>query len=308
VVGTRELDDFLVVFGENVVGVIYGSGPAPTGLQGAYSDFATKAPEMGADWNSPKSILRAPEGVWFKSTFGIRLFSRQGEIQQQDTSGTDQTQTGSLVDGYVNGNVVAVTGQSKQQGRFYQTDGTVLIWDYQWTEWTRHTGMSSIDAVFADGRYYYLSNISTVPMLRYVDTAVFTDVDDTGTTGVAYTGVIETAWFSFAGLQGFQRVYRLMLLGKNLDNATTPQTIALSVYQNFDGSVTTDSATVSTTPQNLGLVQLQHHMLSQKCESMKLAVSFRPTNGDSGRFRLTDLSLQVGVKPGYYKLPSSQRF
>jgi hypothetical protein len=43
---------------------------------------------------------------------------------------------------------------------------------------------------------------------------------------------------------------------------------------------------------------------------MKLRIEFSPASAGAadGSFRLTDLTLQVGLKGGYFKLPSSQRF
>ena len=38
------------------------------------------------------------------------------------------------------------------------------------------------------------------------------------------------------------------------------------------------------------------------------SISFRPKAGDAGRLRLTDLTLLVGVKAGYFKTPSSTRY
>lgn len=311
VVGTEELDDRLIILCENGAGTIFGTGPAATGTQGQYSEFSTIMTELGASWDSPKSILRGPEGIWFRSQFGMRLISRGGAL----AIGQDGKQVGSEVDGLVSGNIVAVSGGAKQQLRFYQSSGTVLVWDSQWRQWTRFTGMANIDALYAGGRYYHLSNYTSVlteqtPLLRYTNEAAYLDVSDANVAATEFSGYIETPWLSFSGIQGFQRVYRVMFLGKNVDSSVQAQSFSGTVGYDFNQTSppTDETFAASVTPSTLGLVQFQHHLARQKCETIKLGLSFKPVSTNTGRFRLTDLTLQVGVKHGYFKLPSSQRF
>jgi hypothetical protein len=304
-VGSQESDDRLFILCENAVGIVYGQGPTATGLAGAYSEFNTSITETGASWDSPKSIVRAPEGVWFRSPFGIRLVSRQGGLAR----GQDGKQVGAEIDDLVSGTCVAVSGGAKQQIRFYQSAGTVLVWDYQWGKWTRFTGHANVDAVYADDRYYHVSNVSSVALLRYYDEAAYRDVRDNGTTEGVFEGYVETAWLQFAGIQGFQRIYRLMLLGRN--TTANPVYIRQRFFYDFSGTEdTADQPESSFNPAGTAfVVQNQHHFIKQKCEALKIQIRMRAGSGAAdGRFRLTDLTLQVGVKPGYYKLPSSQRF
>lgn len=303
VVGTQELDDRLVVLCENGVGIISGTGPAITGTQGQYSDFATIITETGCSWDSPKSIIRGPEGVWFRSPFGIRLVSRSGSLAR----GQDGKQVGAEVDPLVTGNVVAIAGDAKQQVRFFAGSGRCFVWDYQWLQWSQFSGMSNVDAVYADDRYYHLTNVSTTPLLRYTNNSATTDVNDSGTANTDFDGVIETPWLSFAGIQGFQRVYRLMVLGRNVEGAGDTSVV-------FTGTSYYDFSATDVTPETFtgtvtlaGTFQWQHHFARQKCETIKIRIAFRPGASATGRFRLTDLTLQVGAKPGYYKLPSSKR-
>lgn len=314
-VGAQEVDDRLFILCERGVGIIYGTGPSATGLAGGYSDFNTIITETGCDWSSPKSIARAPEGIWFFSPFGIRLISRAGGLAR----GQDGKQVGAEVDDLVLGvsspRVVAVSGSGKQQVRFYfdTTDGNVgrvLVWDYQWQKWSRFTGHAHVDACYADDRYYHVNNVSSVAQLRYYDETAIRDVNDYGQTEQGFAGTIETAWLQFAGIQGFQRIYRLTVLGKNTN--TQPVTLVGSFFYDFSSTADSDVMTVtSVTPAASGVVQVQHHMVRQKCEALKIRIEMNANAtvpATSGRFRLTDLTLQVGVKPGYYKLPSSQRY
>lgn len=304
-VATKEMDDRLVILCENGVGLIGGQGPDPTGTSGQYSDFSSIITETGCSWDSPKSVIRGPEGVWFRSPFGLRLVSRSGSLARAQ----DGKQVGAEVDSLVSGTVVAIAGDAKQQIRFYQSSGTVLVWDYQWQQWTRFTGFANVDACYADDRYYHLSNYSTSsPLLRYTSDSVYLDVDDTNTSSSYFQMVLETPWLSFAGIQGFQRVYRLMILGRSTGVQTYG--VALDTYTNFSATAA-ESVSGTFAPAAAGnkQFQMQHHFSTQKCESMKLKLTIDPDSvAVDGRLRITDLTLQVGVKGGYFKLPSSQRF
>ena len=308
VVATEEMDDRLVVVCERGVGIIDGQGPNSSGTQGQYSDYRSIITETGASWDSPKSVIRGPEGVWFRSPFGLRLVSRSGSLGLAP----DGKQAGAEVDSLVSGTAVAIAGNAKQQIRFYQSSGTCLVWDYQWKQWTRFTGMANVDAVFADGRYYHLSNYSTsTPLLRYTDDSVTVDVNNSGSTGQTYYGYIEIPWLSFAGIQGFERIYRLMVLGSVKGGLPlTNQNVLGFIGYDFDApsppSAEAFNASVTSTINN-ATVQFQHHFAKQKCESVKIGLRFYPDSA-GGRLRLTDLTLQVGAKTGYFKIPSSQRF
>jgi hypothetical protein len=305
VVGAEEQDNVLVVLCENACGVIAGSGPNALGTAGQYSDFSTIVSETGCSWNSPKSIIKGPEGVWFRSPFGIRLVSRSGGLALSP----DGKQAGAEVDSLVNGTLIAVAGDAKQQLRFYQSSGSVLIWDYQWRQWTRFTNHGNIDAVYADDRYYHFSNYNTsTPLVRYTDETAYVDVNNSGVANTAFFGYIETPWLSLAGLQGFQRVYRLRVLGKNVDGSLDNQRFVYSFAYDFDETELLNGTVANVTPINVGNVQFEHHFEKQKSESLKIGLSFRPATGLTGRFRLTDLTLLVGVKGGYFKTPSSQRY
>lgn len=308
-VASHEMDDKLVVFCERGIGIFYGNGPASTGTQGQYSEFNTIVTETGIRVDAPKSAERSPEGVWFQSPYGMRLLSRSLTLARLE----DGKWVGSEVDPSVSGTVVAVTSPAKQQVRFYQSSGTVLVYDYHWQDWTRFTGAANVDALSTNSKFYHLSALpSGAAMVRYFADTLSTDTDDSGAAGTTFKSYIETSWVALAGFQGFQRVYRLMMMGRVLGTAPTT-TYNINGYVGFNYVTPTYGAkpaaetfTGTLTPAGNGFVQAQHHFSTQKCESLRIGIEFWPASG-SERLRLTDLTLQVGAKFGYFKLPSSQR-
>lgn len=295
-VATAEMDDRLVILCEKGVGIISGTGPSSTGTQGQYSEFSTIITETGCFWYAPRSVARGPEGVWFRSPFGIRLVSRSGSLAR----GQDGKQLGAEVDGQVVGNCVAVVS-NKQQIQFHQIgiSKSVLVWDYQWLQWTRFIGtyIDFVDAASADNRHYIVTNSA----VRYFSE---TSSSDLGLADVV--GAIETSWLALAGLQGYQRVYRLMVLGKEISGNLGNATIGVQFYYDYSASGPSGGGTATVICQG-EKYQLQHHFAQQKCEALKIKLTMNCSDGIS-RIRLTDLTLQVGVKTGYNKLPSSARF
>ena len=305
VVASEEMDGRLIVVCESAVGVIGGQGPSSTGLAGQYSDFATIIPELGGSWDSPRGVVRGPEGVWFRAPVGIRLVSRSGGI----AVGRDGKQVGADVDSEVSGTVVAVAGENtKQQIRFYTQASTALVWDSQWGQWTKFTQHANVDACFTGGSFYHLSNYNTsTPLLRKSSGTRYYDTSDAAASA-AITSTITTAWLAFAGIQGFERLYRLMILGTTSDTGGN-WLFDLSSLCNFSSSDSGDGGQATIAAAN-GTFQFQHHFARQKVESMKLTLSWYSDDHEAsvGRVRLSNLTLQFGVKNGYFKMPSSSRF
>jgi hypothetical protein len=155
----------------------------------------------------------------------------------------------------------------------------------------------ALDAIY-DDNYGYMFGGTDV--LFYSD-SYFTDEE-----GDPFSLIIKTPWLSFAGIQGFQRLYRLMITGLNTDASVAVQTVTIKAAYNFGQSLST-LVSSDVTPATGGLIQIQHHFVTQKCEALQLQIEIKPKNNDAGKFRLSDITLQVGVKEGLYKLPSGSR-
>ena len=293
-----EMMSKLVVLGEKRIGIIYGTGPDPTGAQLGYAPLESAVADMGAAWSSPKSAILASEGVWFQSVGGIRLFD--GGSVVRDSSGK---WVGSDVDEYANGSsftVVAARGVDTQQTRF-AVPGTnyMLVWSQHWRQFTRFTNHSCVDVVVAGSKYYLLSDT----ILRFPDNGLFATERNAIGAVVPFESYIESAWFQFGGVQGFQRIYRGVVLGSaGVAAPTGNQTIRVLVaYDYVEGLV--QEATGVVVAKAGGTIQFEHQFFRQKCESMKLGIAFSPTG--ASRLRLTDLALLVGVKKGPYREPAT---
>ena len=301
VVGIASIDEKLVIVCERRVGFIYGEGPTRTGAQDNYSQPVEAVSGYGARWDSPGSIIRSDEGIWFQSLRGIRLITRQFSLARS----ADDNDFGSEVDNFIGPTKVlrALANATKQQYRFYCADGTVFVYDTLWRQWSKFTNHSCTDAIVAGDSFYH-----------YSGTSLFVASDSARSdNGTIITGVLETAWLNFAGLMGFQRVTHLQALGQlnGANVADVGLTTTWEAYYDYDlagSSVQSLGAITYTAGSTQPRFEAEIQLPKQKCQALKLRVTFANQNAaDQARLRLTALSLRVGLKKGRAKLATADR-
>ena len=286
VVGTQEMNGKLVVVGEEQIGIVYGNGPDNKGIQGGYSQFETVVEDVGTTWTSVKSLRLAAEGLWFQTKYGLRLFS--GQSLARDAAGKF---IGSEVDSLVGASrMVALSGGLTQQTRFIGASKCV-VWDQHWGQFTEFSNHDSIDACLSASTYYLIKNSNRLFRRKSYEDGVDT------VSVLPLTGYIETAWISLAQIQGFQRVYKILLL---LETSGSPDVVVNVAY---DGNNTFTLAAAIATTQLGPIVQYEIQLVQQKCQSIKIAVAINDS-GFQTRHRLTNIALSVGLKKGPW--PSSQ--
>jgi len=144
--------------------------------------------------------------------------------------------------------------------------------------------------------------------------------------GVRYSMGIETNWLSFAGLQGFQRIYKTLLLGEFVSHHYTKVSIAYDfesaynevIYYNTQTGIYTGGlygeegdTYGDETPyggDSSDVYQFRLFPRRQKCQSMKLRIEDIDTIGDAagGSFKLVSMACEVGRKRGANKLGTSK--
>lgn len=294
-VATQEMNGKLVVVAEKKIGIIYGSGPSDAGV-GRYSHFETVAKDIGALWDSPKSVILADGGIWFQSPFGLRLFGGSGVARDQQGRFI-----GSEVDDLVVGNAVALSGGTNQQTRF-AFPNAFLVWDQVWGQFTSFTNHVSKDACLVGGDYFLVTSQATLSALLRKRDPLWVAADSIisgGTPGsVPVVGDIVLGDIQFGGVQGFQRIRNMLLLSKVNTVAATP---SFGIHVGYDNADPSGVAEVTATPAvTTKVVQFEHQFFTQKCETLKLRIKFYDTSGNS-TVRLTDIGLSVGVKRGPWK-------
>lgn len=301
-----DIDDKLIIFKNKAVYAIAGIGPDNTGGNGSFSLPQIISGEIGC--TEPRAIAKIPDGLMFLSNKGIYLLNRALTFEY----------IGAPVEAFNNYTFTgAVVVGDENQARFTTLQGTTLVYDWFFQKWYTFTNQQADSCKIWDGNFTILG---TNGVTRVEDQTLFSDNSYPINTSV------QTGWFSFAGVQGFQRVYSVLLLGKFIGNHV------LQVSSFFDFK-TTARETVTITPQNVifgsiygennvygtngtygtqqytdGVYQFEYKFCQQKCESLQLMIQdIFPNNQPSGGFELHAMSFTVGLKNGQYKTVAVRR-
>lgn len=287
------MDDKITIWKKRQLWITSGQGPDGTGQFGSFADPQRLPFDGGAD--SQASVISMPMGVVVKGANGFNLLGRD----------LSWTYIGAAVRTYDTATVVSsVLLVDAQEVRFILNNGTVLVYNYQFLgpdgigQWSV-TNFSALDACYTkSGRFYALESSSR--NLYVEDPTIFYD---TAAAITDYSLSITTAWIMTSGIQGFQRVKKLLLLGDVKDTHNLQVEIAYDFIETWD-------PTPYTIAQNaLGLLQLAVQPRKQKCEAIRFRIT-DPTNiGAASRenYDITAMTMLIGVTPGTYRTTAAQR-
>jgi hypothetical protein len=281
-IGTAPVDDKVILVAEDIIGTVFGDGPSADGSQNGYSEPSPVIQSAHVKWGTGNAISTTDEGVWFQTERGLRLLSRGMTFAVQQGEG----ELGASVDPYLVGaNVVAVLHPPSEQHIYFFTDvHTCLVYDDYFKQWSRFTG---IDGDTSACLAYEPGTTTRKMFFASGGTHLNRGWDEAADPAGAVVPVAESAWFKMAGIQGFQRVQRLGVLGAGA---------AVNVYLGVDyNPAYTDQFLAAMGPT---VTNCRVQPTVQKCESMRIKLTAFST--------LRSLALRVGVKRGMVKLASTK--
>ena len=303
----KAMDEKLVIFKETALFYISGDGPNNIGQQDTFIKPELISSDIGCI--NINSVVLTPQGLMFKSKKGIYLLSRGMQLQ------------------YIGANVErfndlkissAVVIPEENQVRFTTEDGEALVYNYfvgQWAAFSNHRALSAVNIGFT---YYYLR----FDGILYIE-------DETGYTdnGSPINIDLATGWISFAGVQGFQRVYKLLLLG----NFKSPHKIRIRVAYDFNEAFVQE-VTINTADFNDNtrygeyspygdpttiayggdgnVHQMRIDLKRQKCQAIKIKIEEiqdDPENYGEG-LSLSNVMFEIGQKKGTNKLDTVRKY
>lgn len=279
ITAVTQMDDKLCLFKSGSIFVMTGDGPAPSG---ANNDF-TPAQEIASDSGciNDRSLVLMPMGVMYQSAKGIYLLGRNLQVSY----------IGADVEAYNNNVITSAKLYPKRNQVIFTLDsGVALVYDYAFQQWSVFTGIDAVGLTVYEDKIAYVKADGTV-MLE--TPGVYTD------NGTGYSLKLKTSWLSFAGLQGFQRVYDVLLLG---DYKST-HTLQIEASHDFI-DVTDQTANIvgtSTPPY-----QYRLDFKKQKCEAVQLTIQDVTPTGES--FEISSMAFEVGMKRGANKLSQSRNY
>lgn len=298
-----QLDDKFIQFGPNSIYYMTGSGPTSTGTQNDFSQSLLITSDVGC--TNPRSVVTMPLGLMFQSGKGIYLLTR----------GLESVYIGADVEAY---NDYSITGAvlipNTNEVRFTTSNGVTLTYDYFFKQWVVDEVQYGADACIFQNLFTYANPNGTMfqeTVGSYTDNSNF------------YPLRIWTSWLSFAGLQGFQRVWQFLLLGSYKSPHTLQVRLAydfmVSAIQEESIDATTllgtgvygsDATYGDTTPYggNGSFYQFRITPNQQKCQAIQVQIEDVQTSDYGEGFSLSALSFMLGVKQGQYKSSSAVTF
>jgi len=309
------MDDKLIIFKENAIYYINGTGPDNTGANGQYSQPIFITATVGC--RNQQSIAFQPAGLMFDSgNKGRWLLGRD----------LSTSYIGAPVEGF-NSSVTtsAINAPGTNQIRFTISTGETLMFDYYYSQWGTFTGVPAISSCVYQGLHTFLNRFGEV----YQESPGFYQ-DGSNPVLMSFT----TSWFSLSGIQGYQRAYWFYLLGQYL----TPHKLQISVAYNFNPSPTQTSlispinfsqvfggpnpnpgdGTDSADPFGQGspfggpdaVEQWRVFLTKQRCQSIQLSLQeiYDPTFGvPAGQgLSLSGIKLTFASKKSFRPMPARQ--
>ena len=296
-----EMDDKLIFFKETQIYYNVWDGPDATGAQSDISEPILVPSDTGCI--NPRSVVLTPMGVMYQSLKGIYLLDRSLKTSY----------IGSEVEAYNSLDITsAVVVPTVNQVRFTSNEGTCLVYDYFFNQWSTFTNHFVVDATVFQNSFTYLTEDGQV--LQENNTLATDD-------GLFVPLKIKTSWMSFAGLQGFQRCYHALILG----DYKSPHQLLVNVAYDFNPAYIQTEVINATelleTPDYGGddtygdsdvyggqfpLYEFRINFKIQKCTAIQMTFEDSQTDPLGQGYSLSALSLLVGVKQGLNKLNKSR--
>lgn len=301
------MDGNLIVLQENLLWFISGTGLDATNSGQPFSAPQLVASSTNVGCRDPGSVTLIPAGLVFKSNSGFYLLER----------GLSLKYIGAPVQAF-NADVVtdAQAVSENTQVRFLSATGTTLVYDSLYDTWgtfTNHQGLAS--ARLAGTETYVYINPSTSKILQETY-GVY------GDDGIGYPLWMQTAWLKFDGVQGFQRLWKILFKGNFPGtmayqvsiaynyNPTIIDTFTLNVGAGANANVWGGSATwgadsawgygpLTTLPN---LLQFRVFNSKQLCESMQVTFQSLTPFDTTQTPGLDAIDLEIGIRKGAKRL------
>lgn len=299
------MDDKLIIFKEDAIYYLTGTGPDNTGANNDFTDPTFITASVGTA--NPDSIVLMPNGIMFQSDKGIWLLGRDLSTRY----------IGADVQLYNNDRVESAKAiPDTNQVRFELASGVTLMYDYFMDQWGTFVGRPSISSTLYQGFQTFLNKYGEVLQEtpdKYLD----------GSKPV--TMQFTTSWLNIAGVQGYERFYQMYLLGSYISPFNLSVTLAYDYNESATQQITVspDNFTPYWGGENVWggsgpwggpgkIFEARIFPQTQKCQSFQVSVQemYDSTKGQTAGAGLTlsGLNLIIGAKKGYRVQKASQSF
>jgi hypothetical protein len=314
------LDNVLIAFKKGSIFRIVGNGPDSAGGNFDFQDAELITTDVGCE--SPRSVVIVPDlgeipgGLMFQAANGkgLHLLTRSYQV----------IPIGAPVAAYANEEITSATlmADKKQVVFTLGSGGRALVYDYFVKLWTTYTNVDAADSTVWQGRHVFVKPNGGI---RIETPGVYTD------DGAFISCYALSSWFAWAGIGGFGRLYKLLLLGllrsshqlfigcqydyvpygPNTETieVTPPATNQWGADSVWGGNPLVPADTKvwgGDFPQYRFRIGPKH----QKCSAFRFSLRTQQTpGGDPGEAALfSAVSFEVGLIPGADRTPASRTF
>ena len=297
-----EMDDKLILFADDRIYWTAGDGPAPNGTGNDYGNAFRVPADVGCP--NPRSLVLTPSGVFFQSSKGIYLLGRDLSVQY----------VGAPVERYNELTVTAalIVPNSRRvvftMARSEPNVNMALVYDYFVQKWAVWTQYGATDATTFEGKLTHLDEFGSL----YQETPKsFSDA------GSRILIKFKTSWLSFAGLSGYQRVWRFILRGSYRgahkllisvafnDSPAAEQNVEVNAQTALAPMPLADTSVAGEDDPGGGKFanyEWQVKLLRQKTTSIQVTVTEAPLDNPNEGLSVSVLTFLVGVLPKLKKV------
>ena len=296
------MDDQVIIFKESAIFAFSGEGPNSLGEQDDFREPQLITSDAGCvDANS---VVTTPSGLMFKSAKGIYMLSRSLQASY----------IGAAVEGY---NELAITSATllpeTNEVRFTTDSDRALIYDYFHARWSTFTNINAVDSLVYKNQYVFIRADGD---LRIEDKTLFSD------RGSYITARIVSSWIQIAGIQGFERFYKMLILGTYKSKHLLKVKFAYDFNPSWIHESSIDAGDVLPVTEfgegdfgsespfggEYPLYQFRIFPKRQKCEAFRFQIEDFRTEGVGEGFSLSNFAAEVGLKPPAYKTSNATSF
>lgn len=291
-----EMDGNVIVFKAQSINVISGDGPNALG-QGAFPRPSRIATDAGC--SDAFSVVRIPSGILFKNRRGIYLLDRGFTTSKQAGEPVTNFDTYVISSACLIGNktqvqFISARASTNSVGSYFYDyienrwcevfSGIVTLAWLAGTSWKdRYTVIDTIGRVFVEG-----------------DTCVDYTLNPPLTEAVI--GNLRTSWIKLQGIQGFQRIRRIGVVGDEQLGTIPPAQIGfMLVAYDYNTSPIENFPLFSTGNLNF---QSRNKLGRAKCEAIAVSITIQDPDVATGittGASLQGLTLEIGAEPGIYR-------
>ncbi len=312
-----QMDSNAIFFKENSIFYVVGDGPAPSGANNDFTQALSVSSDVGCI--NAQSLILMPGGIIFKSNKGIYLLSRGMALEY----------IGSEVEAFNNDVVTSAKLISyTNQIRFTLNSGVTLVYDYFVSQWSVFTNINAVSStVTAQDTFTYLKSNGL---------ALQETVGQFSDNGSFIKLRIVTSWLSLAGIQGFQRIYKALILGQYFGphklqvqfaydfNPITTQSTYIDAARALNSNIYGSDPLYGINSSYGGqypTYQWRVFTDRQVCEAIQITIEDIAVVGNftnnqglvsqvdyNQSLSLSAISLELGMKKGLNKMPGNRSF